>query len=114
MEIIKYNNAEKGQNSDNCKVIEYSFNDKDIDLGVAIIKGRYPASGYGMNLISKELVYILEGSGSLICGDKKIEFAQGDSILIEPNEKYYFDTQYSKIAMACTPAWSKEQYRMVD
>ena len=114
MEIIEYNKAEKGQNSDNCKVIEYSFNDKDIDLGVATIKGRYPASGYGMNLVSKELVYVIEGSGVLICEDKKVEFSEGDTILLQPNEKYYFETQYCKIAMACTPEWSKEQYRMVE
>lgn len=29
---------------------------------------------------------------------------KGDSILIEPNEKYYYDTEYCKISMSCTPA----------
>jgi hypothetical protein len=25
----------------------------------------------------------------------------------------YFETEYCKISMACTPAWSKEQYKLV-
>lgn len=114
MKVIKYNEALRGQNSDKCKTIEYSFMDKDIDLGTAIISGRYPDKGYGMNLISKELIYVIEGNGILIFENKKIEFSEGDSILIEPNEKYYFDTKYCKISMACTPAWSVEQYKLVD
>lgn len=114
MEIIKYSNAEKGQNSDICKTIEYSFSNKDIDLGVATISGRYPDSGYGMNLVCKELIYVIEGNGILNLKDKKISFEKGDSILIQPNEKYYFDTKHCVLAMSCTPAWSKEQYKKVN
>lgn len=45
MKIIKSNEAEIGANSEECKTIEYSFGDKDIDLGLAIITGRYPTGG---------------------------------------------------------------------
>ena len=54
MEIIKYDNALKGKNSDKCKTLEYSFNDKEIDLGIATINGRYPDKGYGVNLVSTQ------------------------------------------------------------
>ena len=47
MEVIKYDNALKGKNSDKCKTLEYSFCDKKIDLGIATINGRYPDCGYG-------------------------------------------------------------------
>ena len=87
--------------------------DKDIDLGIAIISGRYPDDGYGVNLISKELIYVIEGSGTINFENEKIEFSEGDSILIEPNEKYYYDTEYCKISMSCTPAWSIEQHKLV-
>lgn len=113
MEVIKYNNALKGKNSDKCKTLEYSFMDKDIDLGTATITGRYPDVGYGTNLVSKELIYVIEGSGTLNFENKKIDFSKGDAILIEPNEKYYFDTEYCVISMACTPAWSPEQHKLV-
>ncbi len=113
MKVIRYENALKGKNSDNCKTLEYSFRDKDIDLGIATISGRYPDKGYGVNLVSKELIYVIEGSGTLNFENEKIEFSTGDSILIEPNEKYYYDTEYCKISMSCTPAWSMEQHKLV-
>ena len=37
MKVIKYKSVLKGKNSDKCKTLEYSFNDKDIDLGIATI-----------------------------------------------------------------------------
>lgn len=114
MKVIKYNNALKGKNSEKCNTLEYSFMDKDIDLGIATISGRYPDKGYGVNLISKELIYVIEGSGTLNFENEKIEFSVGDSILIEPNEKYYYDTEYCKISMSCTPAWSMEQHKLVE
>ena len=113
MKVIKKNDAEKGTNSEVCKTIEYSFGDKDIDLGVATITGRFPESGYGMNTICKELVYVLEGTGSLFIEGREITFSEGDSILIEKNEKYFWKSDYCKISMACTPAWSREQHEMI-
>ena len=114
MKVIKLQDAEKGKNSEKCKTLEYSFMDKDIDLGVAVITGRYPDKSYGVNLVSKELIYVLEGSGTLHFENKEIKFSEGDSILIQPKEKYYFDTDYCKISMACTPAWSPDQHTYVE
>ena len=94
MEIIKYDNALKGKNSDKCKTLEYSFKDKEIDLGIATINGRYPDKGYGVNLVSKELIYVIEGKGTLNFENKRIEFSKGDAILIEPNEKYYYGISF--------------------
>ena len=114
MKIIKSNDAFKKNNSENCEVIEYSFNDKDIDLGVATITSRYPEKGYCVNLISKELIYVLEGEGSLHLENNTIEFSVGDSILIDKNEKYYWESKFCKVAMICTPSFSVEQYKIVE
>ena len=113
MQIIKNENAIKGANSDKCKTLEYSFGDKDIDLGVAVITGRYPESGYCKNLVSKELIYVLEGSRTLCFENESIKFSVGDSILIDNDEKYYWDTTYCKVSMICTPAWSEEQHILI-
>lgn len=113
MQIIKNDNAVKGANSDNCKTLEYSFNDKNIDLGIATITGRYPESGFCVNIISKELIYVLEGNGKLYFENDCIEFEKGDSILIDSNEKYYWDSSYCVVSMSCTPAWSEEQHKLV-
>lgn len=115
MKVIKLNEAVKEANSDECKMLEYSFLDKDIDLGISTITGRYPTgSGYCVNTISKALIYVLEGKGFLYFEDCTIEFKKGDSILIDTNEKYYWDSSYCVVSMSCTPAWNKDQYRIVD
>ena len=113
MKVIKSKEAISCKNTDRCEVIEYSFGDKDIDLGIAIITGRYPDNGYCVNLISKELIYVLEGSGKLCFEDRNIIFSKGDSILIDNNEKYYWEAEYCKVSMTCSPAWNKEQYKVV-
>ena len=113
MQIIKNNNAIKSANSDKCKTIEYSFNDKDIDLGIATIAGRYPETGYCVNIISKELIYVLDGKGKIYFDNNYIEFEKGDSILINPSEKYYWDTEYCVLSMSCTPAWDEKQHKLV-
>lgn len=113
MEIIRNEEKELGQNIEICKTEEYSFKDKDIDLGVATIKGRYPDEGYCMNEISKELIYVLEGEGTLFLEDKEIAFKKGDAILINNNEKYYWTSSNCTISMTCTPAWNKNQYKII-
>ncbi len=113
MQLIKNNNAIKGTNSDKCKILEYSFSDKDIDLGIATITGRYPESGFCLNTISKELIYVLDGNGKLYFENDCIEFKKGDSILIDSNEKYYWDSTYCVISISCIPAWNEEQYKIV-
>ena len=113
MQVIKYSNAIKGSNSDKCKTLEYSFNDKDIDLGTATITGRYPENDYCVNTISKELIYVLDGNGKLYFENDFVEFEKGDSILIDSNEKYYWDSTYCVVSMSCTPAWNEEQHKIV-
>jgi len=113
MKIIKYQDAEKGQNSEKCKTLEYSFGDKDIDLGIATITGRYPDEGYCMNCNCKELIYVLDGKGSLNFENKNIEFSKGDAILINPQEKYYWNSDYCVVSMTCNPSWTEEQHKLL-
>lgn len=112
--VIRSEDAIVGSNSDKCKTIEYSFGDKDIDLGLAVITGRYPDRGFCVNLVSKELIYVIEGSGELVFLDEVIKFKEGDAILIENNRKYYWNTNYCKVSMSCSPAWSLEQHKIVE
>ena len=90
-----------------------SFDDRDIDVGVATITGRYPETDYCVNTVCKELVFVLEGTGSLCFQNEKVDFSKGDAILIEPNEKYYWDTEFCIVSMTCTPSWSPEQYKLM-
>ena len=106
MKIVKSSDAQIIKNSDTSNLLEYSIglNDKDIDFCINTINGRYPKKGYCTNEKCKEICYILEGKGTL---NKK------DVILIDKEEIYYWNGN-CKIMMICTPAWYKEQCKLLD
>ena len=115
MKIVKKEEATKIKNSDTSHLLEYSngLKDADIDCAVNIITGRYPETGYAVNEKVKELVYVLEGTGTLNKKDESISFNQGDVLLIDKEEVYFWDGN-CKIIMVCTPAWYKEQCKLLD
>ncbi len=113
MKLIKLKDTSKHNNSDNCIATEYDFKDKDIDFATATIEGRYPGGGYCVNMEVKELIFVLEGEGELHKKDEVVAFKAGDAILIEKGEAYYWIAN-CKVGMACTPAWRKEQHKMLD
>lgn len=113
MKIVKQNQAEKFKNSEKCEVLEYGLQDKDINLATAKLTGRYPEKGYCVNEQCKELIYVIEGKGTLNKKQETIEFEKGDAILIDKGEAYYWDA-HCTIAMPCTPAWYPEQHKLIE
>ena len=113
MKMIKKNQAKIYKNSDVCTAIEYLLDDKDINGAVIESKGRYPDKGRVVNLKCKETAYIIKGSGKVIVEDNEVEFTEGDLILIEPKEKYYWKGNFT-IFVSCVPAWYPEQHKEVE
>lgn len=113
MKIIKKDQAEVHKNSNACVAIEYPLGDKDINGAVIELNGRYPDKGRTVNLECKELAYIIKGSGRLVVESKEIELNEGDLVLIEAGEKYYWEGSFTMF-VSCTPAWYLEQHREVE
>ena len=115
MKKVKSSDAQIIKNSDTSKLLEYSIGlkDKDIDFCINTISGRYPEEGYCTNDKCKEICYILEGNGTRNKKDESINFEQGDVILIDKKEIYYWNGN-CKIIMICTPAWYKEQCKLLE
>lgn len=114
MKIIKEENAEKFKYADTSSVLEYgiALNEKNMDFCTNKITGRYPMEGYCSNLEVEELCYILEGEGTIYKRDSKpIDFKKGDVIFINKKDIYYWDGDF-KLAIVCSPAWSKEQCKL--
>lgn len=114
MKKISLNKTELNKNSASCVVNEYDFKDKEIDFSVGKINGRYPDTGFCVNEKVKELVYCISGKGKLFKTDGScVEFKQSDAILIDKNEPYYW-IAHCTVSMSCTPAWTKEQHRLIE
>ncbi len=113
MKFCPKNQTNKFSNSDTCVVAEYPLEDKDIEMVVVAIKGRYPKSGRVVNKECKELAYIQEGSGKITIEGEEVKLNQGDMILIDAGEIYYWDGQLT-LCVTCSPRWFPEQHVYVD
>jgi mannose-6-phosphate isomerase-like protein (cupin superfamily) len=110
MKIIKKNQTQKFQNNPQCTAYEYPMEDPDINGAVIHMTGRYPTKGWAINTKSKEMVYVITGSGELTVEEIKYNLNQGDLVLIYPEEKYFFDGNF-ELFIPCTPAWTVEQHK---
>ncbi|MDR2641142.1 MAG: hypothetical protein LBC61_07885 [Candidatus Peribacteria bacterium] len=61
----------------------------------------------------KELVYVLEGFGTLNTKNEVINFEKGDVLLINKGDMYFWDGN-CKLILVCTPPWYKEQYKLCE
>ncbi len=99
------------KNKDNAKIYEYNVGQKEIDACVVEISGRYPYSGWAINQICTEVIYVLFGEGIIYTLEENQKFTNGDVLVIKPKEKYFFEGKF-KIFISCSPAWSPEQYQI--
>ncbi len=114
MEHIKKEEAEL-YNGDGFSGMDYPTIDKDINFAIVKINGKSPKKGYQTNTNCKELLYIMEGNGILNKkGERqKIEFEQGDVLLIDKGESYAFEGHFTA-AVPRTPAWTPEQHEYIE
>lgn len=114
MKIVREEDAEKQKYAETSSVLEYSalLDEKNLDFCINQITGRYPVEGYCSNLEVEELCYVLDGEGTIYKKDgNSVHFGAGDVIFIHKKDIYYWDGDF-RIAIVCSPAWSKEQCRL--
>lgn len=114
MEFVKKAKAEF-YSGDGYSGMDYPLSDKDINFAVIKINSRSPKMGFQVNTDCKELLYIINGNGIMYIKDsnEKVEFSQGDVIIIDKNECYAFDGNF-EAAVPCTPAWTSEQHKYIN
>lgn len=116
MKIVKKEDAKQFKYAETSSVLEYSINlnEKNLDFCINTINGRYPEKGYFSNLECEELCYVLEGVGSIYKkGEEAINFKSGDVIFLNKKDIYYWKGNF-KVAIVCTPAWTKEQCKLYE
>lgn len=112
MHLVRREEAQKFQNGDSCLAYEYPMDEKDINGAIVKLTGRYPDSGRVTNLKCKELSYVVSGSGKVVIDDKVIFLSEGDLVLIDINEKYFWEGNMT-LFVSSAPSWSIEQHQIV-
>ena len=112
MKIVTKKQSIAIKNSDNCTAYEYETNNKNINIAIIEISGRYPDNGKALNEECTLMCYVIEGSGYLVVNNVEYTLEQGSVVLIEPNEEYYYEGNV-KLCMPSAPAWTPDQYRKI-
>jgi len=113
MKIVRKSQSVKFDHGRTCTAIEYPLEDKDINVAIIELRGRYPQTGFALNEISKETAYVVSGSGLVVVEGKESPVSEGDVIMIMPGEKFYWEGKMA-LVMPCTPAWNPEQYKSIE
>ncbi|MBU4337939.1 DUF861 domain-containing protein [Patescibacteria group bacterium] len=113
MKIIHKNQTKIFKNSETCIAIDYWTGDKDINGAVIELNGRYPDKGRTVNLECKEMAYIIKGSGKIVVEGEEIKLNDGDLVLIDKGEKYFWEGNLTMFT-SCAPAWNHEQHKEVE
>ena len=95
-------------------VWEYGINDSDIDIAIPTINGNYPAAGFVVNEKSKELLYVISGTGKFATKADSVELNAGDQVFVDKDELFRYENCKDLVLVAaCTPAWKPEQHKEV-
>lgn len=113
MKIAFKNQATQKKNSNMCSVTEYPLNDSMLDIAIATIAGRYPENGRVINRECKELAYVQRGEGKIVINGEIISLTEGDSIIIDAGEPYYWEGNM-QLFLSCRPAWTVAQHQQID
>ncbi len=109
MKHIKHAQANLKKNI-HCTVAEYPCDDATINIAQVKLSARYPLTGWALNQECKEVCYIIEGKGSITFEYETIDLTEGDVLMIDKNEKYFWNGNMSMV-IASTPAWYPEQHK---
>lgn len=112
MQLIKKNKKYCSHPFQGATVCEYPTNNPDINAAYIKNKGRYPDQGKVVNHQCQELIYVIEGRGQLICEGKTTEFETGDMLIIKPEEKYYWQGNFTA-CVSNNPKWTVEQHEVL-
>ena len=77
--------------------------DKDLNMAVVEQSGRYPESGFNINHVSTEGLYVIEGEITLHLNNESIALKTGEAFYILPKTKYWLDGT-AKVFVAVNPS----------
>jgi len=108
MEIIKKDQRVTHAGESGATAHEYSSKNTNINFALVEIHGRFPEEGVMYNTVCDELVHIMAGECVLIDASGEHKMVAGDTVIITPNEKYFWTGQ-ATVATVCTPPWTFDQ-----
>lgn len=111
MKPVKYSPEETNKIDLGTKVIyKYPSPNKDLDIGLMVVKGRYPENDktflveHGCNFV----IYVTKGEGIIYAGDETFLVKTGDVIFVPKDNKFAVEGDLEYVTVD-SPAYFPEQ-----
>ena len=113
MQHIPKSSARRIPISHEFTIFEYGSLGTSVANGsVAEINGRYPIQGWGRNLESDEIVYVVSCSGDLEMPESVVTLRAGDVAFVPKGQKIAWRGDNLVVFIPCVPAWRPEQHEL--
>ena len=112
MNIIQSSQTKKIQATPTTTIWEFELDEKAISGAVTEINGRYPEKGFAVNKKSKELAFVLSGSGYVITPTIKRPIGVGDLVFLDKKESFAWEGALT-LFMVTTPKFDPKQHRLI-
>ena len=112
--IIKRFEAKKVQENNNSQFLDYQFPFIHASLGISIIEGRYPQTGYDVDEQVEASWYVEKGRGIVWIAGQELNVEKGDMLYIPAGEKYWIKGENLKLIVCSSPPWYPEQHKHIE
>lgn len=85
----------------------------DQTIAVVRMKGVYPQSGWSLNDVSTENIFLLEGSFTVKTEEGSHHLTPGDMFLVFPGVKYKIEGE-GRAMVFITPSWEKNNNQIIE
>lgn len=112
--VIKKSEAILIQENPYSSFLEYHLPFKSVSMGISKIHGRYPTTGFDIDLAVEQVWFAKSGVGEINISGDIVEVGEGDMILIPKGIKYQILGNKLELVVSSSPAWYPEQHKHVD
>jgi mannose-6-phosphate isomerase-like protein (cupin superfamily) len=93
---------------------EYTLPAEKVCIGVSVISGRYPETGFEVDEQVEGCWYVESGSGVIGIGGREYALEPGDVVSVPMNEKFYIQGTNLRLIVASSPPWTREQHKHIE
>ncbi|MBI4065188.1 hypothetical protein HY409_02370 [Candidatus Gottesmanbacteria bacterium] len=109
MRIVKKSETNKIIPSAGTTIHEYSIDEPSLSGAAIEVNGRYPEYGFAVNEVSKELAFVISGSGYVITTKSKHALEVGDLLFLDKGEQFAWQGNVT-IFTVTTPKFDPKQH----
>lgn len=111
---IKRSQAKQTSEHGVSSFFEYDLSFQNLAMGISLINGRYPQSGFDVDEGVEQVWYVVSGQGTMQIGASSFDVEEGSMVRVPKREKFWIDGKNLKLVVASSPPWRAEQHKHVE